>query len=357
VRSLPSGAFDCHIVVPAPPPLAAEYAAAGATVHVVPMRRISTSHGGSQWLAYALAWPFAVLRLARLVRRHRTDIVHTNSLHSWYGWAAAALTHRPHVWHAREIVVQSGAALRVERFLARRFARVVICMSKAIAAQLDPRNTVIVHESVDEDEFRPSLAGAFRDRTGIGDGVALVGSAGRIDTWKGVDTLLDAWPTVRAARPDAELVVAGGPVTGKEKYFDALAARAAELAGVHWLGHRDDVPELLADLDAFALPSSEPEPYGLIAIEALASGSPVVVTDGGGATEIVARAGADNGRVVARGDAAALAAALVDLLPPSTSAATRRRRTSRQPPGEMDRFAALFEQVTGPNRRSSNGKQ
>src|SRR5437016_5248000 len=147
-RSLPRAEFDFHIALPGPSPLVPELADAGVTLHEVPMRRLSTTHDVAQWIAYALGWPVAVTRLARLIRRLDIDVVHSNSLHSLYGWAAAEITRRPHVWHAREIVVQSDAALKLERFLARHFAAKVICMSQAVADQLDPANVEVVYETV-----------------------------------------------------------------------------------------------------------------------------------------------------------------------------------------------------------------
>jgi len=345
VRSLPSDEFDCHIAVPAPPPLHAELTDAGATVHMVPMRRLSTSHGVGDWIAYGAGWPVAVTRLTRLARRLDVDVVHTNSLHSLHGWAAARRARRPHVWHAREIVVQSGAARGLERFLARRFAVKVICMSEAIADQLDRGNVEIVYETADPTEFRPDLAGRFRSRARIPDDAPLVGAAGRLDTWKGMEVLLDAYERAKLGRSDLHLVVAGGAVVGKEHYAAALSARAAYLADAHWLGPRDDMPEFFADLDLFVLPSTEPEPYGLVVVEALASGAPVVVTDAGGPPEILARAAPGSGRRVPTGDAGALARAILDLAPAETSTATRAHRTSRQPPPQTARFADIFRDV------------
>src|SRR6266480_843782 len=251
LRSLPPDEFDCHVALPGRSPLAEEFAAAGAGLHTVPMER-----------------------LVRLIRRLRIDVVHSNSLHSLYGWAAAAITGRPHVWQAREIVVQSHAALQLERFLAQHFAVKVVCMSQAIADQLDPANVEVVYETVDPAEFRPERAGRFRDRVGIPDDAPLVGAVGRIDTWKGFDVLLDAFERAKGRRADLHLVVAGAPVTGKEQLAIDLATRATQLAGVHWLGPRIDTPELFADLDLFVLPSTEPEPYGIVVVEALASGAP-----------------------------------------------------------------------------------
>jgi glycosyltransferase involved in cell wall biosynthesis len=351
LRSLPPAEFECHVVVPADPPLRHEMEAWGAAVHIVSMERISRSHELGTWLRYAVGWPVAVARLVRLIRSLHIDVVHTNSLHSWYGWAAAAVTRRPHVWHAREINVQSGLALRVEQLLTRHFATRVIAMSQAIADQLHPGNVVVIHETVDASQFSPTRAGRFRSSIGVPDDAPLVGSAGRIDTWKGVDVLLDAFPAVKARCPGAHLAIAGGAVDGKESYAAELRARAQRLADVHWLDVRDDLPELLADLDVFVMPSTEPEPYGLVAVEALASGTPVVMTDAGGPREIAAHATPGAARLVPMASSDALAEAVIDVLDESgtstaTSRAARPVLRRAEPPG----FAAVFRAVVDPDR-------
>ncbi|MDQ3569566.1 MAG: glycosyltransferase [Actinomycetota bacterium] len=357
IQSLPRDRFRCHVALPRPSPLEPEFSAAGATLHVVPMERISTSHGLANWTAYAAGWPLAVARLVKLVRDLHVDVVHSNSLHSWYGWAAAPLTRRPHVWHGREIVVQSRAALRLERFLARAFAARVICMSGAVAAQLHSANTVVIHETPDPAQYNPGRAGRFRALLDIPDQVPLVGAAGRIDTWKGFDVLLEAFGQARRRRPELQLVVAGGPVSGKEAYARQLEDRAAAVGGVHWLGPRTDMPEVLADLDLFVLPSTEPEPYGLVLVEALASGVPVVATDAGGPPEILAAAIPGSGRLVPPRDATRLADALVELAPSEgqTSSATRKARPVRRRPEPQNRFADVFEEVA--RQRPAKGRR
>ncbi len=350
IHQLVEDGWECHVAVPAVARLGDEYAAAGAVLHIVPMARLTTSGGRGRWVSYAARWPLSVLRLARLARRLDAGVIHSNSLHTWYAWAAALLTRRPHVWHAREIVVQSDLALRVERWLASRFAVVVIAMSGAIAAQLDPANVTVIIDEADPRRFRPDRAGRFRQEIGIDDAAPLVGSAARIDTWKGFDVLLDAFPAMRAARPGLELVIAGGPVAGKEGYAARLQAQAEALPGVHWLGIRQDVPDLMADADVFVQVSTVPEPFGMVIVEALAAGAPVVAGAAGGPLEILgpeatAPAATAAGRLVEPGDATALAEAVVDLLPAGPSSTTRRRarRPLRQP--REAEFATLFDHV------------
>jgi glycosyltransferase involved in cell wall biosynthesis len=346
VRSLPRGEFDFHIALPGESPLGAEFAEAGATLHVVPMPRLSTSHGASEWGGYVATWPRAVTRLTSLARRLRVDVVHSNSLHSWYGWAAARALGRPHVVHAREIVVQSRAALRVERALCRHFATRVIAVSYAVAAQLDPANVVVLDEYLDPEEFSPARAGAFRARVSIPDDAPLLGAVARLDPLKGLDVLLDAYARARIHRPELQLVVVGSPVLGQDAYAAELRVRISGTPGARLLEGRDDVPDVMADLDVLALPSVEPESYGLVLVEALASGTPVVTTDHGGPPEIVARATPGTGRVVAPGDADALAAALLELLPAQTSPERRRARLPAFAP-PPPRFAELFREVAG----------
>jgi glycosyltransferase involved in cell wall biosynthesis len=327
--------------------MAHEFAAAGATLHIVPMRRVTTSGSGWRWLAYLAGWPVSVVRLIWLGRSVRADVIHSNSLHSWYGWAVAAVLRRPHVWHAREVVVQSTAALRLERWLCRRFAARVIAVSGAVGAQLDPANLVILYDEADPAEFYPTRAGRFRSRVDILDCVPLVGAVGRIDTGKGVDILLAAVPAMQAARPGLEVVIAGGVVPDKEAYAERLAQRSAEMTGVHWLGQRADVADLIADLDVLVFPSTKPESFGLVLVEALASGVPVVATAAGGPLEILRSCGDGTARLIPPGDAVALAEATTALIPPSPLTSDRRRARPVLRRGQPVSYSELFDAVLG----------
>ncbi len=345
-RYLTAHGWECHVVFPEPSPMTAEFVAAAVTVHVVPMRRLTRSGGVGYFAGYAACWPVSVLRLAQLCRKVQPGVIHSNSLHSWYGWAVAWLLRTPHVWHAREIVVQSRWALSVERQLTRRFARRVVAVSEPVAAQLPGANVVVVHDAIGaEDGLSPGRAGRFRARVGIDDDVVLVAGAGRLDTWKGFDVLLAAFPEIRRERPDVELVIAGGAVRGKEQYAEHLARVAEQTTGVHWLGPRTDMPDLLADVDLFVLPSTDPEPFASVAVEALASGVPLVATDHGGSPEMLRECPEGTGRLFAPRDATALAEAVTAMAPAAPSSIARRRARTAQLIGDQSQLAAIFDDV------------
>ena len=143
-------------------------------------------------------------------------------------------------------------------------------------------------------------------------------------------------------------MVAGGPVEGKEAYAGSLRHQAQDL-GVLWLGPLPGTAagDLIADLDCLVLPSTEPEPWGLVLVEALACGTPVVATGAGGAGEIVVGLPTGAGRLVPPRDAAALATAVAGLLPSATSTELRQaRRVLRA--GEPAPYVEIFESVVDP---------
>ena len=129
---------------------------------------------------------------------------------------------------------------------------------------------------------------------------------------------------VARARPQARFVVVGGSVFGLEpEFLDELKASAAAsgLGGrLQFTGFRGDVPRLMAACEVVCHTTRVPEPFGLVIVEAMAQGRPVIATRGGGPSEIIVAD--DDGLLVAPDDAHALAKAMIAL----TDAPDRRRR-------------------------------
>ncbi|MGI8684200.1 MAG: glycosyltransferase family 4 protein [Acidimicrobiales bacterium] len=164
----------------------------------------------------------------------------------------------------------------------------------------------------------PERRAAARLALGVPTGVPLVLAAARQEPQKGLDVLLDAWPSVIERVPAARLVVAGRDGAASA----ALLRRAAEV-GAALLGDRPDVADLLVGADAFAFPSRW-EGAGGALLEAMALETPVVTSDLPPARELLDGAAA----FVPPEDPAALAGALVAVLTrrPDAAVADARQR-------------------------------
>jgi glycosyltransferase involved in cell wall biosynthesis len=146
-------------------------------------------------------------------------------------------------------------------------------------------------------------------RLGLDPDRRYVANVARFHPVKDQATLVDAFVTVAASRPDVDLLFVGdGPLRSD---LEARIARFGLEGRTKFLGVRRDVPDVLAATSVFCL-NSLSEAASLTLLEAMASGVPVVVTKVGGNPEIV-RDGID-GLLVERGDASGLSAALLRML-------------------------------------------
>jgi len=161
---------------------------------------------------------------------------------------------------------------------------------------------------------RAEARAAVRGELGTPETDAVIVTACRLEEWKGHRLLLEALGRLRE-KPGWTAWVAGGVQRPQEQvYRDELMAAARDKGiadRVRFLGHRSDVPRLLAAADVHCQPNVAPEPFGIAYIEALHAGLPVVSTRMGGAAEIVTDA---CGVLTPPGDADALAAALSALI-------------------------------------------
>jgi glycosyltransferase involved in cell wall biosynthesis len=182
--------------------------------------------------------------------------------------------------------------------------------------RIPPSSTFVVPNAVDLDLFRP-LDGAVASRAGRG---LRVGYAGQWVPRKGIDDLLEAWRVVKSSFPSAELHMAGGADLWKNSSETAGAKASAEQIRemreqglLRCVGSlpRNRMPEFWNSVDAAVVPSLY-EPFGLVALEALACGVPVVCTTAGGLKEVVVHG--ESGLLVPPGDSDALAHALLAVL-------------------------------------------
>ena len=259
--------------------------------------------------------------LEALIRERDIVLAHTNTAAVWGAALAARRAGVPHLWHVHEIITHPVWIRRFTAWIIARYSDHVVAISRAVAdhlltdqPDLAPRLSVI-HDAVDTTRFRPDIdARSLRAEWRVRDDEVLVGVVGRISAWKGQDFFLQAFARARSNAPNLRAVIVGDVVPGETWRRDALQQKARELGvadRVIWAGYRTDSERVMAALDVLALPSIRPEPFGMVVVEAMAAGKPVIATAAGGPLETVLDR--KTGRLVSPRDPQDMAQALVEL--------------------------------------------
>lgn len=316
------------VILPADGPLVPRMREAGAEVHFVPMKQLRTLPSVTYQGAYLARFLPTVLRLRRKIREIAPDLVHSNSAYCLYGAFAARLAGVPHVWHIREMAPQLPVLTAAYAGMINALSTVVLAMSDAALAALFKRpkkGFVVMPDALDADAFRASLhPGRLRRDLEIPDDRPIVGFAARLDPWKGADVFIDAVAEVAKSHPEAVFVIAGGSPQGLEFHFDELREQVKQLNledRVQFLGWRyqlEDMADVMDGFDIFCHTSVVAETFGLVLLEAMSVGTPVIAAKAGGPLTIIEDG--VSGILTEPGNPEALAAAIQTLLDDPASA-------------------------------------
>ena len=268
----------------------------------------------------------AVLKLWWLIRRLRPHIVHTQTSKAGVvGRLAARLASVPiviHTAHAFPFHSHLPPAVRwcyvaIERWMAR-FTDLIIVDTESVRADglrehvvNTPEKLVTVSMGLDLQKFSPSKSGPgnLRAALGLNPHSLVVGTVARLVPDKGIECFLEMAALILAARNDVQFLVVGeGPIRG------TLQQRADELGiAPHtlFLGHRDDIRDVMEVMDVFVLPTKR-EGFGVVFAEAMAMEKPTVGSLIGPVAEVVANG--VTGYLVPPGDPRAFADRVLGLL-------------------------------------------
>ena len=271
----------------------------------------------------------AILKLLREIKARRVDMVF-----SWLGYGqlfggiAALLAGVPSIWY--QIGAANGMMDRIATLLP---ACRILCVSHHVAKRqggMWPRRPVAtVWPGINLQPF--VMAGRedrarLRARLGLPvEGFQAV-MVGRLQRWKGMHTAITAMPQVRAAFPDARLVIVGGVHALEPEYLPELEGMISRLGlkdCVYMAGLQSNVSEWMSSADV-VIHASQDEPFGIVAIEAMACGRPMIAGSDGGVGEAVRDE--IEGIHVPFGDYARLACAMNQLFGNSAAAAEMGQR-------------------------------
>jgi glycosyltransferase involved in cell wall biosynthesis len=307
LSAIRAAGFDVHIAAPPAGPLATTICEAEAT-HID--WSVTDERGVRR--------PLCELRahLDRFIRRIGPALVHGNSLSiSRVAGPVTSALGISSIGHLRDIIKvseQSMADLNCHRRL--------VAVSRATRDfhsrhGLDAAKCIVIHNGVDLDVFQPRpVSNCLHRELALPPAARLVATIGQLGPRKGTDIALAAAQIVARKLPDLHWLVVGERTSDKdesrdfERHLHELAA-APPLAGrVHFLGQRNDIPQVLNEC-TLLVQAARQEPLARVLLEAAASGLAAIATDVGGTREIFP-ADDDGALLVAPDEPSALAEAI-----------------------------------------------
>jgi len=259
-----------------------------------------------------------LFQLKKYLKKENVKIMHTFHINpDIYGAFLAKISGIPILISSRR---DMGYLMKQSHKIAYRvfdpWVDAVICVSEAVKKAFcrAPMNTKskfhVIYNGIERTRFDKAIdRNEQRRRLGFGHGEPLIGVLSNFGMVKGHTYLLDAVPKIRKVHPEAHFILAGDG-NCKEKMIQRSKAMALD-GSVHFVGHREDVAELLSAFDVIVLPSLS-EGFSNTLVEALYMKKAVVATDVGGNPEIIRNG--TTGILIKPADADAIAAAVIDLL-------------------------------------------
>lgn len=260
----------------------------------------------------------SAIRLGIYCRRNEVDIIHCHLARDyWLARCAKILYPKSKLVFTRHLLkpIRKNA---LNRWLFRKVDK-VIAVSEAVKDSLlrqelmPVEKIVTIYNGININKFSSATPARIRKELKIDSDTKIIGIVGQISPHKGQETLIRSFPLIIERTPRSVLVVIGSDFSNGQyiKKLQELSETLGISNKLFFMGPRSDIPNLLKSLDVFVL-ASKNEPFGLVLLEAMASGTPIVATNAGGPKEIIINK--ESGLLVEPGDSQALAEAVLKIL-------------------------------------------
>ena len=260
-----------------------------------------------------------VFRFKRFLKEKEIDMVNLNNAivrnHSWM--MAAMLLGTKCITHEMGI---NNSFSPLARFLGKRL-EAIICLSHAIKSGMEKcgifyPNIHVIHCGIDESRYKINRSKeGLKKEYKIGENDPIVGVVGNVKPWKGQLTIVKAMVTLVKQYPNLKCILVGDTSPADQHYKDTLIELCNESGikdNVIFAGYQQNIIDFMNMMDIVVHTSVDPEPFGIVTLEAMICKKPLISTTIGGPAEVVITG--ETGLLVEAGNAVALSEAIDSLL-------------------------------------------
>ncbi|MCD6089877.1 MAG: glycosyltransferase family 4 protein [Bacteroidales bacterium] len=300
VTKLPKHTIRPIVVLPEEGPLASLLREENIDLIISPIIKLSRSFFSFRNM---VKLPFQVvtslIKLNKKLEHESIDFVHSNTLAVLLGAFYAKWKKIDHVWHVHEIIEKPRILNILYRFLVNTFSKQIVFNSKASFDSLVRHNKKLKNKSsvIYNGVTAPDIVYSIKEinqfksiNLKLPTNAIVIGMVGRISRWKGQSFLLDVFDNLQKENTSVFLLYIGSPPSDQSFYLTHLANKIISKGlenKVKILPFTSDIWKYWSCIDIAVVPSTEPEPFGLVAVEAMYMEKPVVAAKHGGLLEII----------------------------------------------------------------------
>lgn len=238
--------------------------------------------------------------LDEIKKQYDVSIIYSNTLAVLIGYFYARKRKLKHIWHVHEIIESPKKVTQFFRYiLASKNTTTILYNSNATASFWNQTNQVLIEKTniIWNGLERPKEKASDNNELDIRkelfnstNSEIIIGLVGRISRWKGQQLLLDAFLQLSKNHQNIKLVFIGSTPPNQEVFQETLEIKIKEYKlenKVLILPFQENIWKIWDAIDIAVIPSTEPEPFGLVAIEAMLAKKPVVAANHGGLKEII----------------------------------------------------------------------
>ena len=316
--------FNSVVVIPFEGPLKQELEKHHIKVEIAPVLKLYRKmFSPRNLLKFISDRQKGISQLNQLQAKYHFDIVYSNTLAVLLGIQFAKKRNIKHLWHVHEIIESPKLFTNLFLQLLKSRANSNIVYN-SIATQNFWDKTLIIKnkskviwnglENFSESSIQEKLE-VRKNYFNANAAEIVIALVGRISRWKGQLLLLEAFNTIAQKNEDVKLVFIGSPPPNQDNFLENLENKITELDlsnKVKIIPFQKEISVFWQSIDIAVVPSTEPEPFGLVAVEAMLAKKPVVASNHGGLTEIVINN--ETGYLVTPNDQTELYSALLKLI-------------------------------------------
>lgn len=292
--------FNTIVVLPSDGPLKNVLESSNVKVVVYPVLKVSRSFFR---IKNIISFPFDIYKttkgLKQLLGHQKIDIVHSNTLAVLLGAFYSKRYKIKHVWHVHEIIKKPKIVKVAYPIIVNRYSHKVVFNSVASKEFLCKKNQNLVNKSI------VNLNGMDRNDKVVSDSTReiirselfnakpneiVLALVGRISKWKGQRLLLEAFANLSKRHKNVKLVFIGSTPPNQDYLKTELQSQINKLKlknSCKIVPFQNNIWNIWDSVDIAIVPSTEPEPFGLVALEAMLAKKPVIGANHGGLKEII----------------------------------------------------------------------